>query len=165
VALPDHGLDVVLKKDTTIQGGTIRRGCEKIGDDRVELLSGGELGDFGAHGVRFPPADGYRQRGDQPSGKLHHEAQGSLGGRVMGNGIRPRRVLAGALYAFRLRWVVERNVMDLIALVETSDDFERSDLATASGWVEKVGFHPQQLQTVASHPDEGDSIVLYSILN
>ena len=83
----------------------------------------------------------------------------------MGNGIGPRRVLAGTLNAFRLRRVVERNVMHLIALVKAFDDFEGSDLTTASCGMEKIRFHPKQLQTVASHPVEGDAIVLYSILN
>jgi hypothetical protein len=61
----------------------------------------------------------------------------------MGDGIGSARVFSCTLDAFGLRWIMVRNVMNFVALVEPLDDLERSDLASASGWMEKIRFHPQ----------------------
>jgi hypothetical protein len=63
---------------------------------------------------------------------------------VMGYRIGMRAIFAGARQSFRLRGVVERDVMHLVTLMQAPDGFERPDLSTARGGVQEIGLHPQQ---------------------
>src|SRR3984957_7804081 len=65
--------------------------------------------------------------------------------------INMRRIFLGSRHRFSGRAIVETHVVNLMALVEPLQPFERRDLPAAAGGMKKIGFQPQNLHSLLAH--------------